>query len=198
MRRLCLAVCGLAVALAVCLVPAISVFGQEGATQSAPEGGGISVMVTKAKDMAAQAEADIRAKRIAVLEKLEAGDVSVEEALGMLDAIPVPSARYKAGGPGSWFKLEIAKGQESVMAMVPSSIVRWTIVEGPKMAKQAIDNMPAEQQGGIPPEAKKFLDMDLSGFVTIVDAFADVSQETKIFHVSEGDETVMVTVVPKP
>jgi hypothetical protein len=159
----------------------------EGEAAPSPQGlaGALGQVTATAEAMKGQ----LQQKRLAVLKELEAGTITAEQALQKLDDLPAPPSYYRAtGGRSSWLKIEVYEDEsDNVMITFPLSMLRWLIVEGPKMLPKEMSDELKEEIG------VDLTAIDLSGLALALDALSSVDQMT-LLQVQDGQQRVKIAV----
>lgn len=160
--------------------------------EEAPSQSSVGTALNQANAAVLAMQQEARAKRLAVLKEVEAGNKTAEQALDELDRLPAAPSQYMSPtGRLAWLRVEVQESQnEKVMIAVPLYVVRWLLVEGPKiLPKEMTDRMTG--QTGI-----DFAALDLSGLAMALDALSLVTEPTPLLHVQEGSNLVKITVEP--
>ncbi len=136
-------------------------------------------------------QAEVREDRLAVLKRLQAGELTAEAALDELDKLPSPAAYYAGSGPSAWIKLDVSEpSAEEVHAALPLTIVRWFIAEAPGL-------LPPNVTGQMKQQGVDLETIDFKGISMMLGALAYATEPTPLFWVKEpGGQEIKVTVVP--
>lgn len=152
--------------------------------------GGLAATVGQVQAMAYAWKQEAREKRLGVLKRLEAGEITAEEALAELDELPASPAYFRsADKPSAWLVLSINQDGQEVYVSLPLTLVRWLIAEAPKMIPEAYKTGLKEQ--GFDIEA-----LNLMGLAMVVDAFGQVEKTTQVLRIKQGSQEIVILVEP--
>lgn len=158
------------------------------AEETAP--GGLAATVGQVQTMAYALQQEARGKRLAVLKRLEAGEVTAEGALDELDKLPAPSAQFVQGDhPLVWLTVSVEEESQEVYVALPLYVVTWLIAEGPKM-------IPAEYMTGLKEQGFDIEALNLGPLLVAIGSLSYVEQPTPLFHVKQGAQEIKVMLLP--
>ena len=137
---------------------------------------------------------DLRDKRLAILKKVEAGEMKAEQALDALDRLPSPPSHFQRPGERLlWLKAHVSDGaRQEVEFAVPLSLIRWVLVEGPRLVPAPIVEEIKKEGMGMDIRA-----LNLSGLALALDSLSQVRVKTTLLRVQDGDQRVEVTIEPE-
>jgi len=154
-------------------------------------------VISTARQVGAGLEAmqqDLRKKRLAILKKVEAGEMKAEQALDALDRLPLPPSHFQRPGERLlWLKAHVSDGQnEEVDFAVPLSLIRWVLVEGPRLVPAPIVEEIKKEGMGMDISA-----LNLSGLALALDSLSQIREKTTLLRIQDGDQIVEVTIEPE-
>lgn len=89
--------------------------------------------------------------QLQILQMVESGQVSVDDAIGMMSSPDSPAALPKSGDPQRWLRVRVTNletGKNRVSVNIPLNLMRWGLAVGsrfaPELADLSFDDMMTE------------------------------------------------------